>query len=285
MLSTDGQRILEKKRRERDIKKMGEHKLKEIVLRCIEDSSKNRPSAEEVSKRLQYEWTKIQQKRKIVETKVPKLEIAVLGQSCAGKSCLISRYLDHEFNDKMIPTVGQVFLSTRISLHGKEYRMQINDTAGQERFHSILPASINRCQGVVLAFDLTDRGSLFEGIHEMLKLVKEHAPDSASMILVGNKADLADSQGKRAIGKEEAEKFAQYFGIHHYIETSALSGQNVERAFELIANEIYDTLDLSHTDSVIASTDNIQLTNEDVPRDKTFLQKLADCFTFRWLWG
>ena len=281
MLSSDGERIEEHKRRESDIKKMGEHKLKKIVLRCIKDSSKDRPSAEEVSKWLQYEWSKIEQKQRIVhKPKVPKLEIAVLGKSCAGKSCLISYFLDHTFADRMIPTCGQVLRTTNIDLHDKGYCLQIEDTAGQERFHSIISASINRCQGVVLVFDLTDRRSLFEDIPKMLKLVKDHAPDSTSMILVGNKADLADAQlSKREIHHEEAERFAQKRGIP-YIETSALSGQNVERAFELIANEIYDTLDMSDIDLYVTSEENIKLklTNEDVPRDKTFLQKMTDCF-------
>ena len=283
MLSTDGERIPEKKRRESDIKKMGEHKLKGILLRCIEDSSVDRPNAEEVSKWLQYEWSKIQQKQNIANyahpAQVPKLKIAVLGQSAAGKSCLISRFLDHEFDERVMPTYGQVLRITNIKVHDKEYHLQIEDTAGQERFHSIISASIKHCQGVVLVFDLTDGRSLFEGIPEMVRLVKDQAPDSTSMILVGNKADLADAQrSKRKIRQEEAEHVAHELGIP-YIETSALSGQNVERAFQLITDKIYDTLELSDIDIYIDSTsDNIRLTNEDVPRDQTFLQKINNCF-------
>ena len=277
MLSTDGQRIPEKERREHDIKKMGEHKLKKIALQCIEDSSKDRPSAEGLFKWLHYEWTKILQKRKIAQAKTPKLEISVLGQSGAGKWCLISRFLDSEFDERVIPTIGQALRTTNTYHRGKQYCLQIEDTAGQELFRSIAPASLNGLQGVVLVFDLTDRRSLFVGIPEMEQLVKEHAPDSISRILVGNKADLADAQqSKREISQEEAERFAQERGIP-YIETSAYSGKNVERAFELIAKEIYDTLDLSDIDTYIGSTDNIHLNN-----DKSWWQKIGDCF-WRWL--
>jgi len=277
LLSRDGQRILEKKRRECDIKKMGEHKLKKIVLWCIEDSSEERPSAEEVSKWLQNEWSEIQQKRNIAQ--VRKLRVAVLGKSGAGKSCLISRYRDGKFDDKMITKIGPDLVTMNIDLHDKEHRLEIFDTAGDEKYHSLIPTIIKRCSGVVLVFDLTDRPSLVEGIPEMIKLVKQSARDNTSLILVGNKADLADAQeSRRKIVKEEAELFAKELGIR-YIETSALSGQNVDRAFELIANEIYDTLDLSDIDTYTTSTDNIQrVTNEDVPRDITFLKKEADCW-------
>lgn len=254
---------------------MGEHKLKKIVLQCIEDSSKDRPSAEEVFKLLHYESTKIRQKQKIAQAKVPKLEISVLGQSGAGKSSLITRFLDNKFDHGVMPTIGRDLRTINIDHLGKEYCLQIGDTAGQEKHHSIIPASIKGCQGVVLVFDLTNWRSLFEDIPEMEQLVKDHAPDSISRILVGNKADLADAeQSKRKISRKEAERFAQKCGIP-YIETSAYSGKNVERAFELIAKEIYDTLDLSDIDTYISSKDNIKLTN-----DKSLWQKMAD-----WFWS
>lgn len=268
---------------------MGEHKLRGLVLQCIEDTSEERPRAEELSEMLQNEWSKIQQKRNIAANKKgPKLSIAVLGQTSTGKSCLISRYVDHRFDLKVIPTCGTDVHPTIITLHGKEYRLQIVDTAGQERFHSILPLSLRNIQGVVLVFDLTNRSSLFEGILEMLEIVEAHTPDRTSMILVGNKADLVGQDARRSrreISKEEAEQFAQQRGVR-YVETSALSGQNVERVFELITNDIHDALDLSDIDIYVpgASRDHIKVTNVDAPRNRSFLEKIGDCFERIWSW-
>ena len=182
----------------------------------------------------------------------------------------------------MIPTCGADVRPARITLHGKEYRLQIVDTAGEERFRSILPVSLRNVQGVVLVFDLMNWSSLFEGIPEMLKIVEANTPNTTSLILVGNKADLTGQDAehsKHKISKEEAEQFAQQLRVH-YVETSALSGQNVERVFELITNDIYDTLDLSDIDIYVpgASRDHIKVTNEDAPRNRSFLEKIADCF-------
>ncbi|KAL9985802.1 hypothetical protein ACROYT_G008247 [Oculina patagonica] len=281
--TTDGRRILEKERRKSDIRKMSGHKLKEIVLRCIQDSSEERPSAGEVSELLQNEWSKIQQKQKVAGyTKGPKLEIAVLGQSGAGKSCLVSRFVDHNFNREVETTIGIINRFSRITLHGKEFHLQVVDTAGEEKYHSCIPQSIRKSQGVVLVFDLTNRSSFREGIRKMLEIVKAHTPDRTSLILVGNKADLADQdalQSKREITKEEAENLAQKLGIH-YVETSAFSGRNIEAVFELITNEIYETLDLSDIDVYVpgASREHIKVANEDAPRDRSFLEKIGDCF-------
>lgn len=293
MSSTDGQRIQEKERRRSDIKKMGGHRLRKIVLQCIKDSSEERPSAEEVSEWLQNEWSKIQQKRRIADnSKGPKLEIAVLGQAGAGKSCLISRYVDHRFNcEFIIPTISPDLFHTGVTLHGIEYRLQIVDTAGQEKFFSIIPNSIRHAQGVVLVFDITNRSSFEVGIPQMLEMVRAHAPDGTSLILVGNKADLADQdtqKRKREIAKEEAEHYAQRLGIC-YVETSALSGQNIEALFELITNDIYDTLDLSDIDIYVPSAgrDRIKVTNVDAPRNRNFIDRIGDCFTRikSWIWS
>ena len=255
MWSTDGRRIPEKERRRSDIRKMDEHKLRkivplrEIVLQCIDDSSEKRPSAAEVSEWLRIELSKIEhQKRNIADNKkCPTITISVLGQSNVGKSCLISRFVDHSFIGKVDATCGMDVRCGGINLHGKEFRLHLVDTAGSERFNSIFPNLIRHVQGVVLVFDITNRSSFEDAIPQMLAIVENHAPDYTSLILVGNKADLADQDAlkrEREIAKEEAEQFAQQLRIR-YVETSALSGQNIEEVFELISKDIYDTLDLS----------------------------------------
>ena len=266
---------------------MGGNKLREIVLQCIEDSSEERPSAEEVFEMLRNEWSKIRQKRNIADNKRgPQLKIAVLGHLGVGKTCLISRYVDHNFNCKFVAsTINADQFFSAITLHGKEFRLQIIDTAGQERFRSIIPNSIRNSQGVVLVFDLTNRSSLVDGIPEMLEFVKANTPDSTSLILVGNKADMADRDARQRVHKEEADQRAQELGIRRYVETSATTGQNLERVFELIANDIYDTLDLSDIDIYVPG-DHIEVANEDAPRNRSFLEKIGDCFqSFRTMFG
>ncbi len=70
------------------------------------------------------------------------------------------------------------------------------------------------------------------------------------MILVGNKSDLADKAGdnKRAITKEEAEEWCRREGVMRYVETSAKSGEGVERAFLEVAERVYQNIEAGKYD-------------------------------------
>ena len=239
---------------------MGEHMLKNIVLCCIEDSSDKRPCAEELIELLELERSKIQQKQIIAKGKLPTIEVVVLGETCVGKSSLISRYFNNTFNDEIIATVGVDYNMSTISLLDREFTLKVVDTAGQERFHSIAPSLIRTSQGIALVYDVTNRATLYEGVPKMCQFIEQCRPDNPpSLILVGNKADLTESeQGNRAITINEGAAFAHKLGIRS-IETSAFSGQNVENMFRMIVNEIDRNLDLSDIDVYISSQEKVDI--------------------------
>ncbi|PFX20191.1 LRR receptor-like serine/threonine-protein kinase FEI 1 [Stylophora pistillata] len=190
--ASDGRQIPERERRKRDIGMMGEHKLKEIVFKCIEDSSERRPGAEELIELFQCESAKIKQKEHIAKGgKTPKIDVVLLGGSGVGKSSLILRYCEHSFFDKIVPTVGLEFAISTIRLHDREFTLKISDTAGQEKCQSIVPQLIRNVQGIVIVYDVTNRSSFIKGVPRMHKFIKKYAPDNVSLTLVGNKAEEA----------------------------------------------------------------------------------------------
>ena len=91
-------------RRQGDINLMGDHKLSRIVLSCIEDDSKERPSAREIVGWLQQERRKIQQKKRIALTAglALSLKIVAIGGSGSGKITFNLRFVRNsgtEFDD------------------------------------------------------------------------------------------------------------------------------------------------------------------------------------------
>ena len=244
---TDGRRIPEKERREDDIRQMGDHRLKGLVLRCIEDESDERLNAKEVVDWLQKERSIIERKntiaqRRTLNRQLPTLKIIPLGESATGKSSILSRYNDDKFPERIVPTIGSVEFRKNITLKGKQFTLRIEDTAGQERFDSITSSFIRDADGVLLIFDVTDRESFKNGIPRMKKLLDRYLDaDSASIFLVGNKVDAGD---KREVTRKQAEVLAANLGVR-YFETSAKTGQNIEKVFEELAEEIYNALDLS----------------------------------------
>ena len=242
---TDGRRIPENERRKDDIREMGDHRLRGLVLSCIEDNSDKRLNAKEVVEWLQKEKSVIEKKNTIVQRRTPNypptLRIICLGNSATGKTCIIKRFKDNCFHDHLRATVGLDVFIKNITLNGKKFSLRIDDTAGQERFSSITSSFLRDVDGVLLVFDVTDSKSFEPGIDSIKKLIDDHLDDWTCKILVGNKVDAGD---KREVTRKQAEEMAANLGVR-YFETSAKTGQNIQTVFEELAKEIYNALDLS----------------------------------------
>ena len=117
--------------------------------------------------------------------------------------------------------------------NGKEIKLIIWATNGQERYHSISLQSIRMLAGIVIVADLTNKKS-FENINIWLKDIKNNF-DNTCVVLFGNKADLKD---KMEITSEEAKKYAEKNGLI-YFETSAKTKQGINEGFSYIANQAY----------------------------------------------
>jgi small GTP-binding protein len=161
------------------------------------------------------------------------LRITLLGNYEVGKTTLRNAFLNNDYSENTLSTVGINKVDTKFNLdNGKEIKLIIWDTAGQERFHSIAISSVKNSQGIILVFDITNRKS-FEDLNMWIDDIN-NATDKASIILFGNKCDLQN----RKISKEEAEKFAKKNNIP-YIETSAKLKLNINEAFSIVVNDAY----------------------------------------------
>ena len=161
------------------------------------------------------------------------IRITLLGNYEVGKTTLRNVFLDIDFSENILSTVGINKVDTKFKLNdGKEIKLIIWDTAGQERFHSIAITSVKNSQGIILVYDITNRKS-FEDLNMWIDDIN-NATDKVSIILFGNKCDLQN----RKISKEEAEKFAKKNNIP-YIETSAKLKLNINEAFSIVVNDAY----------------------------------------------
>ena len=130
----------------------------------------------------------------------------------------------------------------------KKMKLSLWDTAGQETYKSITRSYFRGASGALLVFDITRRNS-FESVTAWLNDLRQIAEEGIVVILVGNKSDLAsqstDIQGgnKRTVTKEEAEEWCRREGVVQYVETSARSGEGVERAFLEVAERIYQNIE------------------------------------------
>ena len=160
------------------------------------------------------------------------LKILIIGDSGVGKKSLLLKYCNCVYSQNNVATIGIEFKEKIINLNGKEIKLQIWNTSGQERFRFYIQNFYRKADGIIFVFDITNMES-FNHIKE--RLLDFEPNDSYSKnILVGNKIDLVD---KRVIDKEKMENFAENKKIRVF-ETSAKRGDNVDNIFTELASLI-----------------------------------------------
>ena len=167
------------------------------------------------------------------------LKVIVIGDTCVGKTNFIFRFVENRFSLNYVSTVGFDYRSKIITLpkSKKKVKLQIWDTAGQKRYNSVNKNLFQKVQGVIIMYDITNRAS-FENINKWLYLLSQNVSDKAK-ILVGSKLDL--SEEKRIVTEEEGQNLADKNNMPFY-ETSSKTGENVEKIFFTLAQNIYENL-------------------------------------------
>ncbi len=162
-------------------------------------------------------------------------KIVVLGDSAVGKTSLINMYVDQTFQADYKPTLGANIIRKDVSIENTKTRLILWDLAGQEKYNIVRSLYFQGCVAALLVFDIT-RHNTFDSVgSKWLKDFQKFVKRKASFILIGNKRDLED---KRVISPEEGQKLARELNAIEYIETSALKGENVEKAFVNLVRQI-----------------------------------------------
>ena len=164
-------------------------------------------------------------------------KILLLGDSSVGKTCFLMRYADNTFQEIHMSTIGLDYKLKNVQLDdGKIVKIQIWDTAGQDRFRSITKNYYKGAHGIILIYDVTSRKT-FDSVKNWISQIKEEVSDKVNIILVGNKID--DVQNRK-VTFDEGEKMASSFGLP-FFETSAKSGVNIDTTFNELVKKTVET--------------------------------------------
>ncbi|OHT10875.1 Ras-like GTP-binding protein RYL1 [Tritrichomonas foetus] len=166
------------------------------------------------------------------------IKVLLIGESAVGKSCLLLRFAEDKFNDNFLTTIGIDFKVKHIIIDDAKIKLQIWDTAGQEKFRTITKAYYRGAHGILVIFDVSSRDS-FNQVRNWMRSIQESMTEPVEIALVGNKCDL-----ERFVTQEEAQSLAEEYNVP-YFETSALSGYNVESTFIQIAARVKRQRDIS----------------------------------------
>lgn len=173
----------------------------------------------------------------VSEDQLPVLKVLIIGPSGAGKSALLLRYCDDQFDpESTTATIGIDFKMKKLAVHGKAYRLNIFDTAGQERFRTLSTSYYRGAHAVILVYDITSRKS-FLSMEKWIDEARMNASSDAVLYLVGSKLDKVSAGGSRAVTEEEGRAFAESQGAG-FCEVSSKTRENVRRPFVEVVDRI-----------------------------------------------
>ena len=161
------------------------------------------------------------------EDDVSHYKIIFLGDQSVGKSSILNRFYQDKFEPDYQATIGLDFHSKNIEINGTSIRLLLYDTAGQEKFKSLIPMYIRDANIILVVYDISIKDSFVHTDH-WVNETKDLKKEDAIFVLVGNKTDLED---KRAVTTKEAENFASEKGFI-FQEVSAKTGDGIEELFE-----------------------------------------------------
>ncbi|MGQ4911696.1 MAG: GTP-binding protein [Candidatus Thorarchaeota archaeon] len=164
-----------------------------------------------------------------------RFKIVMLGDGAVGKTAMTLRFTENFFESDYKRTIGTDFSVKRLVLDEPqcEVTLQIWDLAGQPRFEVVRQGFYRGARGGLLLYDVTRRRTFMNIDHwkdEAYKSLKKEIP----LVVVANKIDLVES---RVVTREEGEAYAKEHGFI-YVESSALTGENVEEAYALLSKRM-----------------------------------------------
>jgi len=159
-------------------------------------------------------------------------KIIIFGDPNVGKKSLTPRYLTNLFVSDSKMTIGVDFEVKSLVVDRQKVKLQVWEFAGEERFRFLLPTYVRGARGGIFIYDITNYSSIAH-IDDWLTVVKKEirAEDIFPIIVVGNKADLAEN---REVPASDGIKIAKSRGVDGFIECSTKTGENVEEAFEAL---------------------------------------------------
>ena len=161
-----------------------------------------------------------------VNPEIPKYKLIFLGDQNVGKSCILNRFMNDVFIEEYQATIGLDFQSKNVQIDNQDIHLLLYDTAGQEKFRSLIPMYTRDANIILLVYDISSKET-FEHLPDWLKDLNNINKNDVIFALVGNKNDLADN---RQITFEEGEKYAKENDFI-FQEVSAKTGDGFSELF------------------------------------------------------
>ena len=138
-----------------------------------------------------------------IDPQIPKYKLIMLGDQGVGKSCILNRFINDTFTEEDQATIGLDFHSKNVQIDNQDIHLLLYDTAGQEKFRSLIPLYTRDAHIILLVYDISKKQT-FENIPSWVSDLT-NINENVIFALVGNKTDLIE----REVSTEEGKKYAE----------------------------------------------------------------------------
>ncbi len=162
-----------------------------------------------------------------------KFKVVVAGAKNVGKTSLLRRFATGKFERSTLSTIGVDFETKKVVVDDTEILLNIWDFAGEKKFRLLFPSYVSGASGALMLYDITNEDSLND-LYDWINVISSVPNSPKTKILIEAKSDL-----KRKVKREKALQIFDKFKFQgEMLSTSAKTGENVEKAFEMLGREI-----------------------------------------------
>ena len=168
---------------------------------------------------------------------IPEAKVVLLGATMVGKTTLVTRFTSGEFDPSIKSTIGACYASKLVETPSGTIKLQIWDTAGQEKFRTLVPMYFRGAKVAILVYSVCDADTKNE-VAFWANSVKQATTGNTQLIFVGNKIDR---QNDRVVQTSQGEELAKELG-GLFIEVSAMDNTNVQDLLDLVGRKALEVV-------------------------------------------
>ena len=165
------------------------------------------------------------------------IKVILLGNSGVGKTSIINRYVNNVYNSNCETTLGSTYSTREVIKDNVIYKLNLWDTTGQEKYHSITNLFIKGSSIVILVYSI-DLLSSFEGLNYWHNSIKENLEGNNYVLaVVGSKSDLINEE-EEVVSEDEAKKFAKERNAIFKLVSSKEDPVGINNLFDMLLDEL-----------------------------------------------
>ena len=161
------------------------------------------------------------------------VKVILLGESGTGKTSLINVAVGRGFTEDMCPTVASNFSQMEFIMNDKTYKLNIWDTAGQEKYRALTKLFIKESNIVIFVYAI-DNKTTFEGLSYWINFAKDALGNKPIYAIVGNKSDLINNE---EVSEEKITKYSEEVGIQLRFVSAKEDGPGIAKFFEILLKQ------------------------------------------------